>query len=342
MNRLFEIDLLRVVCVFLLVAYHSFAIYTGSWTEPNGLEQVNAYYWVGKFCYSFMLPMWVFISGYLWGYQVLGLKRKQSLKQLVKKKAQKLLCPCYIFGILYLLVTGKISSLTTPMGIYAFLSGVLHLWFLPMLFWVFIISYFLLRIRVNDCALCVVLLIVSIMAWNVMSLGVGGALYYLLYFQLGFMAFKHKKQVDSWSKHSAIILILSFLFVVLFVPLTTLLDSVTPESVTTIKERFTSQILMHIISLPLALLGIMVSYGISIRVKAAINKSDFITTIATCGFGIYIFHQFILMYLYYDTNMVEIFGSIYTPVIGLVISFTLSILFTWISLKTRIGRMLLT
>ena len=89
MNRLFEIDLLRVFCIFLLVAFHSFSIYTGSWSEPHGLQFIPAYYWIGKFCYSFMLPLWVFISGFLWGYQVIEQKRIQTLKQLAKKKAQK-------------------------------------------------------------------------------------------------------------------------------------------------------------------------------------------------------------------------------------------------------------
>ena len=341
MNRLFEIDILRVFCIFLLVAYHSFAIYTGSWNELHGLQNIPTYYWIGKFCYSFMLPLWVFISGFLWGYQVIEQKRRQTLKQLAKKKAQKLLLPCYIFGSLYLLITGKIGALTTPMGIFSFLSGELHLWFLPMLFWVFIISYYLLKIRVNDCVLLGGLILISIIAWNIKSLGIGGAFHYLLYFQLGFIILKYKRNIDICCKSNAILYGLVFLFIILFPPLTILLDYVTPEKVSTIGERCVSQILIHTVALPVSILGIIISYIISVKIKHSVNKCNIITTLAVYGFGIYIFHQFILMYLYYETNAMEVVGSIYIPFVGLIISFLFSMALTWVTLKSKVGRLIL-
>lgn len=341
MNRLFEIDLLRVICIFLLVAFHSFAIYTGSWTEPHGTQHISAYYWFGKFCYSFMLPLWVFISGFLWGHQVIEKEKEQKFRQLVKKKAQKLLLPCYIFGLLYLLFTDKISSLTTPSGIFSFLSGELHLWFLPMLFWVFIISYLLLKIQIKDYVLLGILFLISIIAWNVKSLGIGGAFHYLLYFQLGFMTVKYKTNINVWCKSKVILYGLILAFIISFVPCTILLDYVTPEQVLTIGERCSSQILMHIASFPIAILGIIISYSISIKIKNIIRGNIVIETLAIYGFGIYIFHQFILMFLYYETNIIEILGSFAAPVCGFVISFLGSLALTWISLKSKIGHQIL-
>lgn len=341
MNRLFEIDILRVFCIFLLVAYHSFAIYMGAWDAPFGLQSIPAYYWIGKFCYSFMLPLWVFISGFLWGYQIIEQKKIQVLEQIAKKKAKKLLLPCYIFGILYLLIAGKINSLTTPMGIFSFLSGELHLWFLPMLFWVFILSYFLLKLRINDWVLLGGLIFISIIAWNVKSLGIGGAFHYLLYFQLGFMALKYKKSIDIWCQSNSILYGLVFLFIILFFPLTTMLDYVTPEKVSTIGERCFSQILMHIVSFPITILGIIISYITSIKIKHFINECNIITTLAVYGFGIYIFHQFVLMYLYYETNITETLGSACVPFAGFIISFLFSFALTWISMRSKVGRLLL-
>ena len=341
MNRLFEIDLLRVFCIFLLVAFHSFSIYTGSWSEPHGLQFIPAYYWIGKFCYSFMLPLWVFISGFLWGYQVIEQKRIQTLKQLAKKKAQKLLFPCYVFGLIYLLVTGKIASLTTPIGIFSFLSGELHLWFLPMLFWIFIISYFILKSRLKDWWLLGGLVLISIIAWNIKSLGIGGSLHYLVYFQIGFMAVKYKKKIDAWCESKTILYLLILVFIMIFFPLTNFLEAVTPTEVLTIKERCLSQILMHIASFPTAILGIIISYNASIKIKNYVLKNGVVQKLAIYGFGIYIFHQFILMYLYYETNLIVILGSYYAPIGGLVISFVGSLILTCLCLKSKIGHLLL-
>ena len=341
MNRLFEIDLLRVFCIFLLVAFHSFAIYTGSWTEPHGLQYIPAYYWIGKFCYSFMLPLWVFISGFLWGYQVRERNKVQTLKQLAKKKAQKLLFPCYVFGLIYLLVTGKIASLTTPIGIFSFLSGELHLWFLPMLFWIFIISYFILKIRFKDWWLLGGLVLISIIAWNIKSLGIGGAFHYLVYFQIGFMAVKYKRKIDAWCESKSILYLLIVVFIIIFFPLTIFLDDVTPIEVLTIKERCLSQILMHIASFPIAILGIIISYNVSIKIKNAVLGNRLVQILAVYGFGIYIFHQFILMYLYYETNLLVILGGNCAPIGGFIISFVVSLILTWLCLKSKIGHILL-
>ena len=69
-NRLSEIDVIRPVLIFLLILYHSFIIYAGGWREPAGFEPNAAYWWIAKGSYSFMLETFVFISGYVFMYQI--------------------------------------------------------------------------------------------------------------------------------------------------------------------------------------------------------------------------------------------------------------------------------
>ena len=90
---------------------------------------------ITKFIYGFHMPMFFWISGYLY-------KKPSSFFGYVIKKAKALLLPWVFFGVLYLLIT-LLSS-----GIHAFLSGVvglfvkvvrdvpveIGLWFLPVMF----------------------------------------------------------------------------------------------------------------------------------------------------------------------------------------------------------------
>ena len=65
----------RLLLIFLLVVHHSFNIYSGSWTEPEGFKSISAYWWISKFSICFLLELFVFISGYLFAYQIIGLKK---------------------------------------------------------------------------------------------------------------------------------------------------------------------------------------------------------------------------------------------------------------------------
>lgn len=81
--QLEEINVMRPIVIFLLVLVHTFTIYDGGWSLPEGIESVRAYFWIQKFSFAFMLETFVFISGYILGYQIYELKRELTLKQLL-------------------------------------------------------------------------------------------------------------------------------------------------------------------------------------------------------------------------------------------------------------------
>lgn len=64
------ICLIRVVIILLLIIYHSFAPFCSSWEIIPGMNgQYTLYSWISLLAYSFMLESFVFISGYIFGYQ---------------------------------------------------------------------------------------------------------------------------------------------------------------------------------------------------------------------------------------------------------------------------------
>ena len=103
-ERLNEISFLRPILIFLLVFYHTFIIYAGGWHEPEGFVPCKIYSVLDRLSYSFMLPTFVFISGYVWGWQRNNRCGKENLKELVNKKVKRLILPSVIFSIAYLCI----------------------------------------------------------------------------------------------------------------------------------------------------------------------------------------------------------------------------------------------
>lgn len=67
-NRLTNVIIIRPILIVLLVFYHAFAIYSGAWDPIEGYPEVPVYWWLDKLSYAFMLEMFVFISGYVFGF----------------------------------------------------------------------------------------------------------------------------------------------------------------------------------------------------------------------------------------------------------------------------------
>lgn len=134
-----DVCIIRFILIFLLVLYHAFAIFSGDWASLDGYPEIESYWWIGKISYSFMLEAFVFISGYVFGYQVSRKPYKLALKFLVKNKAKRLLLPCVVFSVIYYCF---FYDFHRPIYViaYSIIQGTGHLWFLPMLFWCFIFT----------------------------------------------------------------------------------------------------------------------------------------------------------------------------------------------------------
>ena len=69
-KMLSNVVVIRPILIVLLVFYHAFLIFQGGWGSTGQFPEVKAYWWLDKLSYSFLLEMFVFISGYVLGYQV--------------------------------------------------------------------------------------------------------------------------------------------------------------------------------------------------------------------------------------------------------------------------------
>lgn len=99
-----EVVIIRLVLIILLVFYHSFAIFGGSWQSIEGFPSNQIYCWLDRLSYSFMLESFVFISGYILGYQakVKG-NNVITFSNLFVNKLKRLILPCVVFSFLYII-----------------------------------------------------------------------------------------------------------------------------------------------------------------------------------------------------------------------------------------------
>lgn len=103
------------------------------------------------------MPMFVFVSGFLFSY-LLSLGKYSTWKELIRKKVQRILLPFFVFSWFFMITTGDWRPLDPIIqGTYW------HLWCLPMLFWCFIIYYGLYRLGLmNKLWLTIPLLIITL------------------------------------------------------------------------------------------------------------------------------------------------------------------------------------
>ena len=63
-----EVVVIRLFLLIALVLYHAFAPFSGAWS-PISDADILGYGCIAKLMYAFLLESFVFISGYVYGYQ---------------------------------------------------------------------------------------------------------------------------------------------------------------------------------------------------------------------------------------------------------------------------------
>lgn len=78
-RNLDEISFIRSILIILLIIVHCFTVFNGGWSPFIGYSDCTSCMWLSRTCYSFMLEIFTFVSGYVWAYQILDLHKKHLL-----------------------------------------------------------------------------------------------------------------------------------------------------------------------------------------------------------------------------------------------------------------------
>ena len=215
-----DVAIIRPLLIVLLVFYHAFAIYSGAWEPIAGYPDILAYWWLDKLSYAFMLETFVFVSGYVFGYSV-RTKGENKLKAgiLFWGKFKRLILPSMVFSLLYILLLGNIKQPIVK-TLYDVVNGYGHMWFLPMLFWCFAGVWIIEKLKIRPRFVLPILFICSICSFVPLPLQMGPAMYFMVFFYVGYIIQKKEIKLQKYYKPGRCALTLFAVFAIVFPALT--------------------------------------------------------------------------------------------------------------------------
>lgn len=156
-------DVVKVITTLLVVIAYVTRMYT-----PTGvfdpLNESKILDHLTEYIYKFHMPLFVCVSGCVYGYCVEAGKY-QNNKFFLKSKVKRLLIPYFFCGSFYVAPIMQLLRIDTQ-GYWKYcVSGIIlsynsrHLWYIFALFWIFILAMFVKPLLKSKKGLCIVLLI---------------------------------------------------------------------------------------------------------------------------------------------------------------------------------------
>jgi len=212
-KKYLEMDRLKGLGILLVLLGHSIIVY------PINIQDISWCMFLHDFIYSFHMPLFFVVSGFLYANSS---KRLPYMKNL-KKKSLRLLLPYFVFSFFNLMtnyflndfVNRKVDNFGE-----AIMDILLHgkfYWFLYVLFMIFMIIPLLEKLFVNKITTSLIVSILLVLRYT----GIGTkefmldlVLYYLVFFLCGYFLNRNYDKFLSLLKSKSIILIATVLFLV--------------------------------------------------------------------------------------------------------------------------------
>ena len=317
---------MRCVLALMIVFVHSFTCYDSSWREPLGFEKIPIYKWLCRLAYAFALESFVFISGYLYAFKTNI--QTINFKTLLKNKFTRLIIPSILFSILYYLM---FYSYDGSIGmVYNIMNGCGHMWFLPMLFWCFIFIAILDSIKIKDFYKIIILFLFSLLPSFSFPLQLGRTITFMFYFYMGVVVYKHKDWIMSFITQKNIYWGWC-VFLLVFVTFRPMRDLLVVSDEYSYILKLIVYVSRNLCGLLYSTIGTLILYMTTVFISQKYNLGTIVLNLAKYSFGIYIIHQFILQWLYYETSLPLILGPYWLPWCGfsftVIVSYILSSFF---------------
>ena len=211
-QRVKQIENIRAFAIFLVVFGHSIILYSSSWDLYDTTVMAPWLDYLKLIIDFIQMPLFFSISGYLFKFTH---SKNKGIVNLIVNKTKRLLVPYVGIGLLYLLPIRVLIEFESyrKIGInqifekFLYSNDVGHLWFLPALFLIFILSEMILSVVENipvikhtsEIFLCAVALILYLEGYRI---GFGyppllGAYNYLIWFAGGYFLNVHNKTIQK-------------------------------------------------------------------------------------------------------------------------------------------------
>lgn len=336
----YEVNVIRPLVILLLVVFHCFCVHAKNWDPIPGVFDIPAYYWIANFISGFQLETMAVVCGYIYAFQAIDLKKEYSLGNFMRKKGQRLLVPCLFWGVIYFFVILQpLQEYSFGQALFIISNGSGHLWFLPMIFWCFVFLWLIHRHSPSRLLAFVVLSALSVLPVPALPFGLTRMPHFAFYAYAGYCLWIYREQLHGFflKKRWVLLFAASYMSLLYW---DCSLEHFGEEGYT---MPLYAKILTRVLKYFIVFTGVLSLY-LSVclfTVKRGITPPRWVIQSSKICFGVYIFHQFILKYLYYLTPMPEIVGSAALPWVGLAIALPLSILLSLLFVQTKVGRSLI-
>lgn len=325
-TRLHEVSVIRPIIILSLVLNHSFVKIASGGLRRNDYQLPDIYQWVNWFNFDCTLESFTMISGYVFAFQCITLQRRYSFGEFAMKKAHRLLLPMLVFGVVYYFCfLYRPDKFTIADFLMKLFSGYGHLWFLPMLFWCLLGLWIIDRFQFNKWLTLGGLAAISFVSWLPLPFGLARCLHFMFYTYFGYSLYANKSLIKEKMVRPSFVFMLWLAYITSVIMWHVILHSI------------------RLFSVVVCSLGILALYTTVVKhIEVPLFKlSSMVKKADRLSFGIYIYHQFILVALYHYTSIGDYTNEYVIPWIGFVVALFISTLFATITLHTRIGRYLI-
>ena len=314
-KNLNEVLWLRVYAIIVLVAWHSYCPYTSWNLASSPLVRYNNIIF-GILAPTANMPLFTFLSGYLFYYLHKECGKYQDYKGFLKNKARRLFIPYLVLGFVI-----NMTQFQRMHPIDLFWGTPNHMWYCLMLFYCFIICWFVEK-KIGSW-LNYILAIASFVFvlyhggqyLGRFPFGLYMPAYFYFFFYLGYWSYRHR---DVLFKRTALLPMLLLLYL--------------------LSLKLNGGGYFSGVSASLFIIALLILAN-----RITIEPPDWIRTISKYSFGIYVFHQWIIWNVTHWRPMIGLMNNHYVlfPIILFVSAFLVSTLLTHFSMKTKAGRFLL-
>lgn len=211
------------------------------------------------------------------------------------------------------------------------------MWFLPMLFWCFLISWGLFELKLSPITLSIFAVVIGLFEWIPAPLQLSNSIEYFQYFIIGFFIQNYRISLSKTIRLKHIISLWS-LFVFVFV-----VNSILPHIDYNTSELSTKILLLMVISFKSMIVGwsgLLSIYATSIYYTNTHELSKTWIDFGKYCMGIYLFQQFILQLIYFYTPL-SLYVGLWLPWIAFIVTLLTSTLLTEIFLHNKVLRKLI-
>lgn len=335
---LYEVSIIRPLVIFLLIILHSFTKMSSGWE----FQLVGIYKWVCWFIEGFRIETIALIAGYVFAYQSINLNKKYQFKSFIIKKLKRLIFPMILFGLIYYFCfIYKANSFDLLSFIVKLLSGCGHLWFLPMLFWCFIAIWIIDHFKLSSIYTLFILAIISIMPVPKLPFGLTKLPHFIFYVYFGYYLWIKRDYIFSKFLSKKWIIIFWSIYISLVIAFHLIMPEI--NTTTLLIDKIIMLVVRNLFKLLISCIGILALYTTVCKYtsKANYQPKQWIVNASNYCYGMYVYHQFILMYLYYHTSLDVNCNQFVLPWIGLMLSIIVSYILTKLTLKTKFGNNLI-